>query len=108
MFWGQARSRLPRQLLDSNSGGDSLQGAKALAHDVTVVNEARGPNLLGPKSAAQGIAHQVTMPRTRMEPQPSKIPAQDQLKRGRKYIKGTTGKRSPFGKACRPCSLMLS
>ena len=49
-------SRLPSQLLDSNEGGASLQGAKALARDVTVVNEARGPIVLGPKSLAQGIA----------------------------------------------------
>jgi hypothetical protein len=49
-------SRLPRQLLDSNSGGDFLQGAKALARDVTGVNEARGSIVLGPKSVAQGIA----------------------------------------------------
>ena len=49
-------SCLPRQLLDSNSGVDSLQGAAAPARNVTVINEAPGPIVLGPESMAQGIA----------------------------------------------------
>jgi hypothetical protein len=108
MFWGQAKSRLLRQLLDSNQGGDFLQGAKALARDVTVVNETPRSIVCGPNSETQGIAapdnHASYLHGTSI----SKIPVQDQPQRGRQYIKGTTGKRSPGGKAYRPCSLVLS
>ena len=101
-------SRLPRQLLDGNSGGDFLQGAKALARDVTGVNAALGPVFWDLNPWPRESRHQATRFLTRMEPQLPKIPPQDQLQRCRKYIKGTTGKRSPHGKACRPCSLVLS